>query len=191
MSLVSRHGLAVAALLCPMWAQAQSIDFAGSCPSSLDVQVTGITPGGQYAILNAADAGASGVVPAGPCAGVATGLRANTQNLVRLQSDNGSGTWSRTGLSVNPFICGRAFAVVDVDTCSVSDVTFAPDADPRTGARAGDRRPAVGSGARPRGVVAVAAISEPTARAVPAATTSRVATLFASCCSPERARRER
>jgi hypothetical protein len=99
---------------------APSLTVAGSCPGPMTFQADGLTPGGSAVILAAAGPGA-GTVPAGPCAGLPTGLSSPVSHY---------GPWSADGageLSLSPTLpptaCEKWLTVLDLDACAVAPPT--------------------------------------------------------------------
>jgi hypothetical protein len=90
--------------------------LVGTCPGPVSVDIGPLTPGGQFAILAGPSAG-SFSIPSGHCAGYRVPLAA--PQLVSMQTAPPSG---RISLAA-PFsqaMCNRTWAVVDMDTCEVS-----------------------------------------------------------------------
>lgn len=98
-----------------------TVDVVGTCPGAVDLEIAGLTPSGNFAIFASAGAGAH-VVPAGPCAGVATGLAAPPAWAGLFSDGDGDGmhTLSPT-LPVGA--CDKDMVVLDLDSCTVSPPT--------------------------------------------------------------------
>ncbi|MFT4623713.1 MAG: hypothetical protein ACI8PZ_002369 [Myxococcota bacterium] len=96
-----------------------SLTVGGSCPGLTPVDATGYTPYGQVAVLMSGGLG-SATVPAGPCAGTATGLAvANFQFLIN--DWDGDGEFHFSPVAPGLF-CGINVQFVDMTTCAVSAV---------------------------------------------------------------------
>jgi hypothetical protein len=98
-----------------------TINLVGSpCPSSVTAQATGFTPGGTIAIVKSNGTGAA-VIPSGPCAGTTLGLGTAGLGLITTITAPPSGTVNYSG-SVSAGVCGKYIQMVDMATCSVSNV---------------------------------------------------------------------
>ena len=89
----------------------------GSCPGPVVFDMIGLTPGGLVAVVAGPDDG-SAPIPAGPCAGVDTGLSAPLRWSAPFRAD-GTGSATLTP-NVPDVACDMHFAVVDVSSCFVS-----------------------------------------------------------------------
>ena len=94
------------------------LTILGSCPGEMDIRAEGLTPGGAAAVIYGPGAGSS-VIPGGPCAGVRSGLAG--VRLLLVTSADGAGRMSMRP-SVPPGACGLSLQVLDVDTCTLTDV---------------------------------------------------------------------
>lgn len=99
-------------------ASAQSIDFTGTCPGPMTIDIDGLTPGGDFVVLAGAGAG---TVPltASPCPDAETSFG----TLVRrfgpmMDGGTGSVTLSPT---VSGSFCDLTFQVLDLRTCVISE----------------------------------------------------------------------
>lgn len=94
----------------------------GVCPGPAFISVTGGTLGGGMAILSSTAPG-SDPVPAGPCAGVVTGLTAPSPLALVGLDANG-------GFFLPPTLpggaCGLLLQMLDATTCALSPVTALP-----------------------------------------------------------------
>jgi hypothetical protein len=98
-----------------------TINLVGSpCPSSVTAQATGFTPGGTIAIVKANGTGAA-VIPSGPCAGTTLGLSTSGLGLITTITAPPSGSVNYSG-SVSAGVCGKYIQMVDMATCTVSNV---------------------------------------------------------------------
>ncbi len=102
-------------LTVPAWAITGSA--VGACPGTVDLTVSGATPGGQIAILAGASGGAERV-PGGPCSDAVTALSGVT--LVRAVRADGAG-----GFAASPRlgggVCSRVLQFLDLATCELSE----------------------------------------------------------------------
>jgi hypothetical protein len=96
-----------------------ALAIGGSCPGPMTVDVTGITPGGQVGVISSTALG-SDVVPAGLCAGTATGL-ASPNFMFLLNDTDSDGEMSFTP-TVPGWGCGRHLQMVDMTTCTATNV---------------------------------------------------------------------
>jgi hypothetical protein len=97
-----------------------TVRVGGVCPGVIDIASVDLTPGGNYALLTASGPG-NGIVPGGPCAGLASGLNANSLTFRGVYSANAQGDGSITP-NVPAGACGAAVQVLDVATCQFSNV---------------------------------------------------------------------
>jgi hypothetical protein len=98
-----------------------TIDLVGApCPSSVTARATGFTPGGTIAIVRSNGTGAA-VVPSGPCLGTVLGLSTSGLGLITTITAPPSGTVNYAG-AVSPGVCGKYIQMVDMATCTVSNV---------------------------------------------------------------------
>lgn len=88
----------------------------GSCPGTMNLTVTGATPGGGVAMLS----GPAGtfVQTGNPCPGLTLSL--NPPTLHGILTANGSGTAS-VNFNAPPGVCGRTVQGVDLSTCSATN----------------------------------------------------------------------
>lgn len=101
---------------CP--APALGLTLTGTCPGSIDIDIVGITPGGQVGVIFDASLG-SGVIGGGPCAGTVTDLDTPSLDLIMVDTD-GDGE-----IHVSPSVsahCGEYMQIVDRTTCDTSNV---------------------------------------------------------------------
>jgi hypothetical protein len=96
-----------------------ALSIVGACPGVLAIDATGFSPFGQVAVVMSGGLG-SAVVPAGPCAGVATDLA--VVNFQFLMTDfDGDGALNFAPSIGGPF-CGMNVQFMDMDTCVISNV---------------------------------------------------------------------
>jgi hypothetical protein len=98
-------------------ALAQTVSTSGTCPGVVRIDVSGVTPGGNYYILRGNAAGAT-PLPGGPCAGVSSGLSSVTSFFGAFSASAG-GTASLAP-SVPGSAAGSFISVLDPRTCTVS-----------------------------------------------------------------------
>lgn len=119
--------IAVAALLLPLGttsANAQSMELTGLCDGLMNLDATGLSPGGTWAILTADDAGST-QLPPGPCAGTWIGLDGTWQMYATGPVDNLGEV--HVGAVLGPAACDLAVQVVDANTCSTTNVAVVGD----------------------------------------------------------------
>lgn len=108
------------ALALALAASAQTLTFDGVCPGEVEVAITGMTPGGDLAVLSGGGTG-SDAIPGGPCAGTATSLAGLRLTTIVRASPDGS-------VSARPRIsgggCANPIQVVDLTTCAISPVAY-------------------------------------------------------------------
>lgn len=123
-SLLSTTGSAFASDALVIWADVPPIPdplmqtVSGTCPGSLTIQGSYLTPGGQAAILSGTGPGTF-TIPVGVCAGSSVGLTA--PRLLTTVTVPPSGTISGTP-TFNAAQCARSYQIVDLTTCRVSNV---------------------------------------------------------------------
>ncbi len=105
------------------FAFAQDLAVSGVCPGPVDLEATNLTPGGTVALLTGRDVG-NDVVPAGPCAGLASDLTGLTFR--GLYTANAGGDLL-LGPTLGAGACGAAVQMVDVSTCTLTNVDFVPE----------------------------------------------------------------
>jgi hypothetical protein len=98
------------------------LDISGTCPGSVRVQGSNMTPGGQVALLTGNGPG-NQAIPVGPCAGLNTSLSGLTFR--GMFGANANGT-----VALNPTLpagaCGLGVQMLDVATCELTNVNFIP-----------------------------------------------------------------
>ncbi len=92
----------------------------GSCPGDMEFRMSGLTPGGDVAVLSAAAEG-SQAIPGGPCAGIASGLDRRGLGLRALLRADGAGE-AVLSPRIPDSACGAVIQALDVSTCSLSNV---------------------------------------------------------------------
>ncbi len=108
-------------------ALAQSLTVTGTCPGTLDLEVTAVTPGGTT-MLVASSAVGPGTLPGGLCEGLELGLLPPLSRAGPLVDGDGDGVVSLSRL-VPPAVCRLHMVAVDLDACTASE-PVAPDAAP-------------------------------------------------------------
>gem|GEM_PF-5981183 len=96
---------------------------AGTCPSAIDIDLSGATPSGTVVIARASTLG-SFTVPVGACSGVVLDL-GSPQVQATVSADAG-GNFNLGPLTLSPELCGIFLQAVDVTTCEVSTVGQIP-----------------------------------------------------------------
>ena len=112
------------ALILP--ALAQDLRIVGTCPGTVDVIGSNLFPGGRVAVLTGGDVG-NDVIPGGPCAGFQTELRGLNRR-ARVTAD-ANGEWMASP-TLGSGACGSPVQLLDVTTCSLTNLDFVPDVAP-------------------------------------------------------------
>lgn len=101
-------------------AAAQTTFATGTCPGAASVRISGLTPGGQYALVSAPDLGAHPVPAGQPCAGTPTGLSSD----VTARRTGNADAFGVVSLSftLSEAACDQVFQVVDLEACTTSPV---------------------------------------------------------------------
>ncbi len=108
-------------LALPALAGGPLLTIDGECPR-LDIDVTGLTPGGSYSFLLGLSTGAD-TMGFGPCTGTVTGM-AGLWEVARGRDDDGM---LRLSPRVPPSTCDRLLQVLDHTTCLLTEaVPFTP-----------------------------------------------------------------
>ena len=99
-------------------AMAQSIDFTGTCPGSMTIDIDGLTPGGQFVVLAGTGAG---TVPltASPCPDAETSFGTLVRRFGPMM-DGGTGSVTLSPTVPGSF-CDLTFQVLDIRTCEISE----------------------------------------------------------------------
>ncbi|MFT4625814.1 MAG: hypothetical protein ACI8PZ_004485 [Myxococcota bacterium] len=108
-------------------AHAQTLDISGPCPGVVNVEVTGLTPGAEAAILLGRAGEGSDLVPAGPCVGVETGL-AGIGLATRVRDADRDGVL-RLSPTLSAPNCTTPIQVLDLSSCALTNVDQASDPD--------------------------------------------------------------
>lgn len=95
------------------------LTVTGDCPGPATIDMTEISAFGTAALLVGSGPG-SEVVPAGPCAGIPTGLA--DVGLARLKTDTEGDGMLRLRPTLSAPSCGRSIQVLDIDSCELSEV---------------------------------------------------------------------
>ncbi len=105
-------------------ASAQTLTMAGGCPGAIDVTVEGLTPEGIAVFLSGGAGEGDDVIGFGRCTGTVTGL-AGIRFMSRLVADGDGRVRARPGVRADG--CDRPIQVLDISTCTVSNVATAAD----------------------------------------------------------------
>lgn len=97
-----------------------TVTLTGACPGAIDIDMSGMTPGGTLYVLTANAPGGI-TVPTGPCAGTTSGLGAGLA-LQATPSANANGALSLSPTIPAP-LCGALIQVLDEGTCTFSNVS--------------------------------------------------------------------
>ena len=103
-------------------ASSPELTLTGTCPGVVDLEITGVTPFGQVALLRAVAEGTA-VLQAGSCAGTEIGLEDPV--LVGVVGVDGVGSFSAAP-DVPVRLCGSLLQAIDLTTCQPSNVTDIP-----------------------------------------------------------------
>ena len=117
-----RTTLALSLLAFASTASAQSLSMPGDCPGVVDISVTGVTPGGDVRFLFGGAGEGDDVVGAGGCTGTVTGL-AGLRPGPKVTDSDGDGALSFAP-SLPGGACGNPVQVLDLTTCTVSNVAY-------------------------------------------------------------------
>ncbi|MFT4625780.1 MAG: hypothetical protein ACI8PZ_004451 [Myxococcota bacterium] len=117
------------ALLLPGSALAVDITVSGACPGPLTFSMTGISPGGQVAVLTANSPGLS-AVPAGPCAGAELPLDPRGLSLRVIRTDADADGMDMIMPAVPAPACGLYVTALDLTTCEAAEPMMIPEAGP-------------------------------------------------------------
>lgn len=94
-----------------------TLSLAGSCGGAVTVSLSGLTPGGRFALVRSRASGEASVY-AGGCAGTSLGLDGVGLRLLGVYA-SGGGAFTRT-FTVPAGACGAWVQAVDLSTCGVS-----------------------------------------------------------------------
>ncbi|MFT4621728.1 MAG: hypothetical protein ACI8PZ_000380 [Myxococcota bacterium] len=112
--------LVLAALALPAAALAAPVlSISGDCPGAINIDVTGLTPGGNMTLLFSGGEGAD-ALPAGACRGAVTGLSPVRWGMTAPDGD-GDGTMSFSP-TVPDSACGKHVQILDAASCELSSV---------------------------------------------------------------------
>lgn len=98
--------------------QLDPLVLSGSCPGTMQLSLSGQTPGGRVALLRG-DAEGTAEVPVGSCAGTPTGLDA--PRLLTVITMDGNGAFEGAP-DVPIAACGTYFQALDLTTCVVTNI---------------------------------------------------------------------
>lgn len=116
------RALIIPFLLAPIaaFAGGPSLSTAGDCPGPIAVSASGLTPGGMAAVLKGSGPG-SDVMPAGPCAGDASGLSGLAY--VTMVPIDGAGNVNAMPTIAAP-LCGNYVQFVDATSCMLTNTAI-------------------------------------------------------------------
>ncbi|MFT4622613.1 MAG: hypothetical protein ACI8PZ_001269 [Myxococcota bacterium] len=127
---LTRTLLVLSALSIAGTANAQSLDMSGDCPGTVDISISGFTPGGTAVFLFGGAGEGSDVIGRGACAGTPTGL-AGMRFATRIAADDaGNAAFSPTFPDGR---CDTPVQVLDVSSCTLSNVDTAAGGGPGLG----------------------------------------------------------
>ena len=111
---------ALVALALPALATAAPVlTISGDCPGAIDIDITGLTPGGNMTLLFSGGEGAD-ALPAGACRDTVTGLSPVRWGMTAPDADgDGNMSFSPT---VPDSACGKHVQILDASTCELSSV---------------------------------------------------------------------
>ncbi|HHO50322.1 MAG TPA: lamin tail domain-containing protein [Deltaproteobacteria bacterium] len=96
-----------------------TVSLTGTCPGTIDIDMSGMTPNGTLFVLTA-NAPGQIAVPVGPCAGTVSHLGAGL-TLQATPSANANGALSLSPTLPNP-LCGSLIQVLDEASCTFSNI---------------------------------------------------------------------
>ncbi|MFT5460874.1 MAG: hypothetical protein ACI9K2_007394 [Myxococcota bacterium] len=99
------------------------LSIGGECPGTIDIDISGITPGAGIAVF-VGDGPGSDPIPYGRCAGEVSGL-SNPRQLAMMRDLSGTGTYSFSP-SVSDGACGAPVQVLDRGSCGLTNVAEVP-----------------------------------------------------------------
>jgi hypothetical protein len=121
--LASIRGIALAGTITPP--SGPRLQISGSCPTSVTFTISGLTPNGPVSLIRSSSPGTASV-PVGPCAGTQSGLSANGAGLAASFNATASGRAVFSNLSLPPGACGATIQVLDVASCTFTNVDTVP-----------------------------------------------------------------
>lgn len=98
-----------------------TLSWSGTCPGPLTLTMTGMTPNGPLKVLSSSQTG-SVAVPAGPCAGTASGLGPSNLRLRANLTADANGEAS-LNVTLPRAACASYEQVLDVGSCTFTNVT--------------------------------------------------------------------
>ena len=127
------RALTLAALVLPSSAlAAPGLFVTGSCPGPADLELSGLTPGGSFALMRASGEGAA-LMPGGPCMGEPLGLRSAGLTLITIKNADASGNFTTTPIIPAP-ACGAIWMqAMDMTTCEVTNTWLLGSTGPAEG----------------------------------------------------------
>ena len=100
-------------------AAAQSIEFTGTCPGSMTVNIEGLTPGGDFVVL-AGDGAGTMALTASPCPDAEASFSSLARKFGPMTDGGGTGSVTVTP-TVAGWACDLSFQVLDLTTCEISE----------------------------------------------------------------------
>jgi hypothetical protein len=146
-------------LLTPIPASAAPTIFAtGACPGEMELRIADADPGAPLAVLSA-DGPGEAALPAGPCAGLISGLSPSSLRHRATASSDPSGE-ATLGFSLPAAACSQWIQVVDLSSCEVT--TAGPLVAPAPITRSVDAADAVllGEGKQDASGVSIATVGD-------------------------------
>jgi hypothetical protein len=96
------------------------LSASGACPGPAELNVSGATPSGPWALISSAGPG-SVTVPGGPCTGTDLGVSPAGLRLRRISSADAAGAGSLP-VSLPDVACGAYVQALDLSSCEASNV---------------------------------------------------------------------
>jgi hypothetical protein len=121
--------LAIAALLVPAQAHAQSLRITGACPGPIDIEVSGMVPGSRAALLYTPFGTGLSVLPDSGCAGTVMDL-ASLRYATTIHDGDGDGV-AVVRPTLGPSACGATVQAVDLGSCGTSNTAVVGGGDLR------------------------------------------------------------
>ena len=99
-----------------------ALSITGSCPGRITITATGLSPGGSMQIWSGRNQGST-IVNNGPCAGTTVDIARGRVLGTRTADANGN---LSLRLNTDETTCGRLFQLLDLTTCTTSNVSSTP-----------------------------------------------------------------
>ena len=100
-------------------AAAQSIEFTGTCPGAMTVNIDGLTPGGDFVVIAGEGAGTLPLT-ASPCPDAEASFGSLVRKFGPMTDGGGTGSVTVTP-TVAGWACDLSFQVLDLETCMISE----------------------------------------------------------------------